>query len=175
MNDDLRKKKLAALFATAKEIGYSEKTLREIVEIQTGSESLRALSVEQLKSVIASIRKSHPSTFKSITKSKKKIQSISKNSSVATLRTPDQIAYCKDLIILVNSTTPYKDLTLDKISLRMFKELFMNLSRHQEISLIEALKYMIIRSNQLLFDSLNKKPNNRNQAFQILLKELGFK
>lgn len=170
--DAERKKKLAHLFATAKTVGYSDETLREIAAIETGKNSLRALDVTQLKSIIAMIRRAHPSSFTNKRSPKKRVPSIPKNSSVESLRTPDQIDYSKKLESVVQKTTEYKNLTLDSISLRMFQKPFIKLSRHEDQSVIEALKKILIRTHKERFNELLAGQKNKNKAFSQLLTEL---
>lgn len=172
IEEDLRKKKLAELFVSAKKVGYSDDQLRDIAEIQMGKRSLRSLNSDQLKSLISVIKKAHPSSFQFQRKPKKRVPSIPKNAPIETLRTPDQIEYSNSLSEIVQKTTDYKDLTLDSISFRMFKKPFLKLSRHEDQSVIEALKKILIRCHQAKFDSILQVKNNRNLSFAQLLKDL---
>jgi hypothetical protein len=172
IEEDLRKKKLAELFVSAKKVGYSDDQLRDIAEIQTGKRSLRSLNSDQLKSIISTIKKAHPSSFRFQKKRKEKVLSIPKNAPIDTLRTPDQIEYSNSLSEVVRKTTDYKDLTLDSISFRMFKKPFLKLSRHEDQSIIEALKKILIRFHQSHFDSILLIKNNKNLAFAQLVKDL---
>jgi hypothetical protein len=144
IDENLRKKKLAHLFAVAKQVGYDDRSLREIVEIQTGSESLRALNANQLKSVIASIQKAHPSAFKS-TPRRFSRTSQPRQPGVIAMPSLAQKRKLSDLEIdiqVYNST-----FKADKISLKMFKKLPSSLNLHQLQSLIEALKSILKRSS----------------------------
>lgn len=140
--DDIRKKKLAHLFAVAKQVGYDDRSLREIVEIQTGSESLRALKIDQLKSVIASIQKAHPSAFKSTPRRSTQPRQ-SRQSGV--LAMPSQAQREKLVALAIQIKAYDSTFQTDRISLRMFKKLPSALTLHQFQSLIEALKSILGR------------------------------
>jgi hypothetical protein len=146
MNEDLRKKKLAHLFAVARQAGYDDRTLREIVEIQTGSESLRVLNVNQLKSVITTIQKAHPTIFKSNRKKSPKPStrtSQPRYPGVHTLPSLAQRTKLQALEIQIQAYNP--DFLTSQISLRTFKKLPSALTLHQFQALIEAHKSILHR------------------------------
>jgi len=135
--EDLRKKKLAHLFAVAKQVGYDDKALREIVEIKTGSESLRALNVDQLKSVIVSIQKAHPTVFKSTLRRSTQPRQPRQSGVLAI---PSHAQREKLVALAIQIKAYDSTFQTDRISLRMFKKLPSALTLHQFQSLIEALK-----------------------------------
>ncbi|EMN91401.1 phage protein GemA/Gp16 family protein [Leptospira weilii] len=153
--------------------GLSEDNFRAIVIGVSGQDSTKSLSELELKKITEVIFKLHPELKKKNWKSRtpEKYPAVSyKERNLATLRTPDQLKYCQDIISAVNFSTKYKELSLDSLSKKTFGKGFERLTRHQEQSLIEALKGILIRSHKEEFESYLRKDLTRNEALNRLLR-----
>ncbi|KXZ25503.1 hypothetical protein AYB33_18375 [Leptospira santarosai] len=165
--------KLAQIWTLKSKSEISEENFRTLIFGISGQESTKFLSEIQIKKIVEAIYELHPELKKKKWKGRtpEKYPSISdKEKNLIAIRTPDQMNYCSDLISAVNFSTKYKDLSLDSLSKKTFGKSFEKLTRHQEQSLIEALKGILIRSHKEEFDSYVRKDLTQNEAFNRLLR-----
>ncbi|EKS08757.1 PF06252 family protein [Leptospira santarosai str. JET] len=159
----------------------SEDNFRILIESISKQRSTKNLSKFQLEKLALAIYRLHPELKqkRSGQRTPNKYKSIPKNvSNLQSILTPDQNELIKNLVTAVNFSSEYKNLTDDSLPLNMFKKTLKELSRHEAQSVTEALKKMLIRSNQEQFDKFLKSGFSRTDSIfktlrLILVKGMG--
>jgi len=139
-----RAAKIARVWCLARDLGYSDTVLHIAVESITGSDSIAALSMQQLNEVIYHLLKQLK---------KQKVAGYRKNTQqsrdgVAFMPTPDQRDH---VITLLRQITPVLKLYnpngyLQAICKKTFRKEYEKLNRKQVQNLIEALKSIYKRA-----------------------------
>lgn len=161
---------LKQLWTVKTRAGIADEDFRTLAESVTGKESTRAMTDPQRKALVAAIQKMFPETkTKTWKRTPNKYDSIKRRpSNIFALRTPDQTKLCNDLITAINQSTDYKSLTIGHMAWKMFQLPPEKISRHQEISLTEALKSILQRSHKDLYLDL-KQSKTPHEATMLLL------
>lgn len=74
----------------------------------------------------------------------------------------------KNLVTALNLSGNYENLSTNSLPVKMFKKSLNELSRHEAQSVTEALKGMLIRSNQELFDKFLKDMTRSESVLRIM-------
>ncbi|MDI7156262.1 DUF1018 domain-containing protein [Leptospira santarosai] len=172
---------LSQIWTLKSKAGISEENFRNLVEAVSGKRSTKKLSEINLEKIATAIFKLHPELKKQRIRQRtpNKYQSIPKNGSkIKSILTPDQNELIKNLVTALNLSGKYENLSTDSLPFRMFKKSLNELSRHKAQSVTEALKGMLIRSNQEQFDKFLKNGMTRSESVLrimrlILVKGMG--
>ncbi|EKT85972.1 phage protein GemA/Gp16 family protein [Leptospira santarosai] len=172
---------LSQVWTLKSKAGISEENFRNLVEAVAGKRSTKKLSKFHLEKIATAIFKLHPELKKERVGQRTPIKyhSIPKNvPTIKSILTPDQEELIKNLVSALNLSGNYENLSIDSLPFRMFKKSLNELSRHQAQSVTEALKGMLIRSNQEQFDKFLKNGMTRSESVLrimrlILVKGMG--
>ncbi|WP_061235722.1 phage protein GemA/Gp16 family protein [Leptospira weilii] len=162
---------LSQIWTLKSKAGISEENFRNLVESISGKNSTKNLSKVHLEKIATAIFKLHPELKKKNTANRtpNKYSSIPKNhSKFKSILTPDQNELIKNLVTALNLSGNYENLSTDSLPARMFKKSLNELSRHEAQSVIEALKGMLIRSNQEQFNKFRKDMTRSESVLRIM-------
>ncbi|WP_078127196.1 phage protein GemA/Gp16 family protein [Leptospira alexanderi] len=162
---------LSQIWTLKSKAGISEENFRNLVESISGQRSSKNLSKTQLENVVNAIYKLHPELKQENIRKRtpNKYKSISKNDSkLKSIVTPDQNELIKKLVSALILSGNYENLSKDSLPVKMFKKSLNELSRHEAQSVTEALKGMLIRSNQELFDKFLKDMTRSESVLRIM-------
>ncbi|WP_061215743.1 phage protein GemA/Gp16 family protein [Leptospira santarosai] len=172
---------LSHVWTLKSKAGISEENFRILIESISKQQSSKKLSKIQLEKLARAIYELHPELKKKKNghRTPKKYKSIPKNvSNLTSILTPDQNELIKNLVSALNLSGKYKNFSTDSLPVRMFSKSLKELSRHEAQSVTEALKGMLIRSNQEQFDKFLKNGMTRSEGILrimrlILVKGMG--
>ncbi|EKO32793.1 PF06252 family protein [Leptospira santarosai str. CBC379] len=163
---------LSHVWTLKSKAGISEENFRILIESVSKQQSSKKLSKIQLEKLAQAIYELHPELKKKKNghRTPNKYKSIPKNvSNLTSILTPDQNELIKNLVSAINLSGNYENLSTDSLPVRMFSKSLKELSRHEAQSVTEALKKMLIRSNQEQFDKFLKSGFSRTDSiFKIL-------
>ncbi|MBW0432309.1 DUF1018 domain-containing protein [Leptospira yasudae] len=163
---------LSHIWTLKSKAGISEENFRLIIEDESGQRSSKNLTSIQCKNIASKIYKLHPELKKQNIPDRRtpyKYSSIPKNDSkFRSILTPDQTEFIKNLVTALNISGNYENLSTDSLPVRMFKKSLNELSRHEAQSVTEALKGMLIRSNQEKFDDFRKDMTRSESVLRIM-------
>ncbi|MBE8363484.1 phage protein GemA/Gp16 family protein [Leptospira borgpetersenii] len=163
---------LSQIWTLKSKADISDENFRNLVESISGERSTKNLSKVHLEKIVIAIYKLHPELKKKNVADRRtpiKYSSVPKNNSkFKSIITPDQNELIKNLVTALNLSGNYENLSTDSLPVRMFKKLLNELSRHEAQSVIEALKGMLIRSNQEQFDKFRKDMTRSESVLRIM-------
>ncbi|MFQ3857110.1 phage protein GemA/Gp16 family protein [Leptospira kirschneri] len=162
---------LSQVWTLKSKAGISEKNFRNLIKAISGQRSSKKLSKIQLEKLVVTLYKLHPELKRKIIRQRtpNKYKSIPKNvSNLKSILTPDQNELIKNLVTALNLSGNYENLSTDSLPFRMFKKSLNELSRHEAQSVTEALKGMLIRSNQEQFDKFRKEITRSESVIRIM-------
>ncbi|AXR64550.1 phage protein GemA/Gp16 family protein [Leptospira mayottensis] len=162
---------LSQIWTLKSKAKISEENFRNLVESISGKRSTKNLSKVHLEKIATAIYKLHPELKKRNTTNRtpNKYSSIPKNvSKIKTILTPDQNELIKKLVSALILSGNYENLSTDLLPNKMFRKDLSELSRHEAQSVTEALKGMLIRSNQEQFDKFLKDMTRSESVLRIM-------
>lgn len=164
---------LSQVWTLKSKAGISDENFRILIESVSNQRSSKKLSKIQLEKLALAIFELHPELKKKRNghRTPNKYRSIPKNvSNLKSILTPDQNELIKNLVTALNLSGNYENLSTDSLPVKMFKKSLNELSRHEAQSVTEALKGMLIRSNQEKFDQYFKNGITRSESVLRILR-----